>query len=367
MNSPGGFAKMFSCDQSGCDHKCRWPSHLKQHLAFVHDIGMEWHHCDQSGCDHKCKQASDLKRHLANVHDIGVIWHHCDQSGCDHKSKHMGDLKTHLADVHNIGVTLYTCDQSGCDKQFKQAGHLKTHLAFIHDIGVTWHHCDQSGCDQQFKKAGNLKTHLAFVHDIGKHTCEFCYCNRNSCNKFKDHTGQHSICNKCYKKVTGKGSRKETLWSDYLDKNLGTEGLLSSDVSLKSSGGCQKYRPDKLYTDTEYVEIGELDENEHGRTSGSYSCDEKRISDIYDEDGINGKVMVVLRLNPDSYGVQKGCKRVPIKERYEIYVALAKKLRNKCNSDKIHIYYMFYSKDNTKLSQNIPHTLIYSMEDIESI
>ena len=109
----------------------------------------------------------------------------------------------------------------------------------------------------------------------------------------------------------------------------------SSDGSLKSSGGCQKYRPDKLYTDTDYVEIGECDENEHGRTSGSYSCDEKRISDIYDEDGINGKVMVVLRWNPDSYGVQKGCKRVPIKERYEIYVALAKKLRNKCNSDTV--------------------------------
>ena len=338
MNSPGGFVKMFSCDQSGCNQKCNQVGNLKRHLANIHNIGIVWHQCDQEGCNKNFKQAGGLKRHLANIHNIGVVWHQC--------------------------------DQEGCTDEFKETGDLKKHLAYVHDIGVKWRHCEQEGCDKKFKEGGSLKQHLAFVHDIGKHTCEFCNYNRNSCNKYKDHTGEHSICNKCYKKVTGKGSRKEKLWSDYLDKKLGTEGLLSSDGSLKSSGGCQKYRPDKLYTDTEYVEIGELDENEHGRTSGSYSCDEKRISDIYDEDGIRGKVLAVLRLNPDTYSVQKGCKRVPIKERYEIYVALAKKLRNRenrCKSDKIHIYYLFYSKDNTKLSQNIPHTLIYSMKDIESI
>ena len=367
MNSPGGFAKMISCDQSGCDHKCRWPSAIKRHLANIHDIDVTWYICDQSGCDYKSKRNGDLKTHKALIHDIDVTWHNCDKSGCVYKSKQYGHLKNHKANIHDIDVTWHTCDQSGCVYKCKEGSKIRTHKAHIHDIDVTWHTCDQSGCVYKSKRNEHLRTHKAFVHDIGKHTCEFCYCNRNSCNKYKDHTGEHSICNKCYKIATGKGSRKETLWSDYLDKNLGTDGLLSSDVSLKSSGGCQKYRPDKLYTDTEYVEIGELDENEHGRTSGSYSCDEKRISDIYDEDGIKGKVMVVLRLNPDSYGVQKGCKRVPIKERYEIYVALAKKLRNMRNSDKIHIYYLFYSKDNTKISQNIPHTFIYSMKDIESI
>ena len=33
-------------------------------------------------------------------------------------------------------------------------------------------------------------------------------------------------------------------------------------------------------------------------------------------------------------------------------------------SEMIHIYYLFYNEDNERLSQNIPHTLIYDNDFI---
>ena len=159
----------------------------------------------------------------------------------------------------------------------------------------------------------------------------------------------------------GKFSRIEIKWSDYLDEHLGTIGLLSSDKSLRSQGGCSKYRPDKIYIDERIVEIGECDEHQH--SGSNYLCDERRLSEIYEEDGIQGKFMYVLRWNPDSYFPNDSSKKIR-KERFEIYVALAKKLRSMDHLDKIHIYYLFYSFDNENITQNIPYTHIHSMEDV---
>lgn len=157
-------------------------------------------------------------------------------------------------------IVLHKCDQPGCSYETNRKSTITQHKADIHNIGVTWHSCEH--CDYKTKQKSNLKSHKEFVHDIGKNECQFCYKNRNSTNKYLcEKTGTtSSICNKCYNSVTGKHTRKEKDWSDYLDKHLGVIGLLSSDKSLKSVGGCQMYRPDKLYTCINYVEIGECDE-----------------------------------------------------------------------------------------------------------
>ncbi len=177
-----------------------------------------------------------------------------------------------------------------------------------------------------------------------------------------------NICNGCYNKVTGKNTRKEKEWSDYLDKHLGINGLLSSDKNLRQLGGCQLYRPDKLYTDLNYVEVGECDEFQHRRSNGNYECDERRISEIYEEDGIIGKNMAVLRWNPDNYTPKEGLKKLSRKERLKVYVELSKKLREKTShADKIHIYYLFYSEDNPRLSKNIPYTMIHNLDEISHI
>ena len=338
MDEPGGFVKMLKCGIDCCKYESKYSGTLKRHKADRHDVGTIWYYCEQPNCDYKCKSAANIRQHNSNVHDVGRIWYYCDQPNCDYKCK--------------------------------TASHLKSHKAFKHEIGICWYKCDQDKCNQKCKTAGNLRQHKEVVHDIGTNQCEYCCNNRNSKNRYLCKiTGITSnICNGCYNKVTGKNTRKEKEWSDYLDKHLGINGLLSSDKNLKSVGGCQRYRPDKLYTDLNYVELAECDEFEHRHSNGNYDCDERRISEIYEEDGIIGKNMAVLRWNPDNYTPKEGLKKLSRKERLKVYVELSKKLREKTShTDKIHIYYLFYSEDNPRLSKNIPYTMIHNLDEISHI
>ena len=96
-------------------------------------------------------------------------------------------------------------------------------------------------------------------------------------------------------------------WSDHVDRALGTAFLVSTDKSLRSQGGCSRRRPDKLYASADLVEVDECDEHQHARTGSSdYTCDEKRLSEIYDDPSICGKPMVVIRWNPHAYTVPDG-------------------------------------------------------------
>ena len=231
---------------------------------------------------------------------------------------------------------------------------------------VKWHPCTVEGCGYESKQLGNLKSHLAYVHDIGKHTCDYCIKNRNSSIEFIDkNIGKVHICRECFNKQTGKNSRIELEWSDYLDKELGTEFLISSDKSLRSLGGCSLKRPDKLYASPELVELHECDENQHNYSMSEYSCEEQRITELYDDPSFIGKNMVVFRWNPHTYIYPPGIEKMNKIERLKLYVKLTKHVRFTQSKEqpKIFIYYMFYDKDNPKITKNIPHKLIYSEID----
>ena len=230
---------------------------------------------------------------------------------------------------------------------------MKSHKSNVHDIDVTWYPCDVEGCEDKFKSNSDLKRHKSNVHDIGDHNCNICLRNRNSSIKHEN----MNICRDCYKRMTGKSSRIEHIWSDYIDKHIGTDYLLSNDKSLKHNGGCSLRRPDKMYTGIELVEIDECDENQHLYANGDYTCDENRISEIYDE--IDGKKLVVIRWNPDNYKVPDGYTKKNRKERLELMVKFKKHVRKNPPSDIIHIYYMFYDQNNPRISKNYPSTLIY--------
>jgi len=292
-----------------------------------------------------------------------MTWHHCGVGDCKYKANHKGNLKRHKADVHNIGVTWHYCDEEGCEYKSKQNCHLTKHKQEVHNIGATWHHCNEEGCEYKSTRNGNLTKHKKQVHDIGDNICGFCWEKRNSQNFYEDKQGEHLICRECYEKKTGKKSRDEKIWSDYIDKNLGTQYLTSSDKSLKSQGGCQLYRPDKLYIGIDTVEVDELDEHQHKYNNGNYTCDEKRISDIYEEDGIVGKKMIVCRMNPDKYTVPTTQKTM--NERLSIFVKFKKYIRTNPPKEHIHIYYFFYDKNNPRISQRYPHTLFFDDEDFK--
>ena len=236
---------------------------------------------------------------------------------------------------------------------------LKNHLSYIHNIGVTWFKCNQQNCDIKFKTKGNLKKHLEFVHDIGRHKCNICKHNRNISIKYKDTTKKIlKICKKCYKKTTGMNSRVEEQASKYLDKIKSIRPyLVGTDMSFKSMGGCQKYRPDKIYMSSDLVLHIEIDERQHKWNKETYSCEERRITECYDE--FIGKKYVVIRWNPHNYKPKDNIKKKNRKERLERLKTLIEDILRDPPKEMIYIYYLFYDIDNKNIVKNIKYKIIH--------
>ena len=156
--------------------------------------------------------------------------------------------------------------------------------------------------------------------------------------------------------------------SEFLDEKYGTDFLLVSDSTVKGQL-CQRYRPDKLYADPGRVIHIECDEHQHLRQSSAagYTCDEKRLSDIYDE--FPGKEYIVIRWNPHSFIYPEGKwsreKKPEIDNRLELLLQLLDRLPDIEFESPITVIYMFYSPDNPLICQNLPKIMIYREEDIE--
>jgi uncharacterized Zn-finger protein len=350
---------IYTCEVCGNTFKSK--DNLKSHKRNIHSIDLILFECNICNKQFKCN--SHLSRHKSTVHNPTNKFFDCLIDGCNKKFKYKNTLQTHLTNEHESNICIFKCNE--CSASFKNNGHLIRHISTIHTIEtyIKWFICDESECNARFKSNSHLKRHKENIHDIGAHQCDFCTNNRNSHILYKDTTGSHHICRKCYNKATGKHTRVESIWSDYLDKHIGTEYLLCSDTNLKAMGGCQLYRPDKLYNGIDLVELDECDEHQHSYGNGSYECDEKRILDIYEEDGIVGKNMVVIRWNPDHYRAPEGYTKKLRQERLELHVKLKQYLRENIPSSKIHVFYMFYDEDNPNICQNIEKTMIYDEED----
>ena len=129
---------------------------------------------------------------------------------------------------------------------------------------------------------------------------------------------------------------------------------------------CQRYRPDKLYADPKRIIQIECDEYQHSRdSSNSYTCDEKRISDIYDE--FPGKEYIVIRWNPHFfiYPDESKEKKPTIDDRLEMLLQLLDRLPDITFESPITVIYMFYSPDNPLICQNLPKIMFYREEELE--
>ncbi len=332
-------------------------SSLKRHIDSVHNnIKYSCTQCDKVYC-----RKSSLTLHINIKHDKQFKRYRC--KSCEKIYTRKSHLKTHINTDHNPDFKGYKCKL--CDMKYTQKENLYNHVNIKHNSSFKGYKCGL--CATTCTRKNGLKIHIEQIHDIGTHKCDFCLGNRNSHILYKDTVGKHSICRKCYNKATGKSTRVEHTWSDYLDKHIGAKYLTSSDKSLISQGGCQRYRPDKLYVGLDLVEIDECDEHQHKWNNGSYECDEKRISDIYEEKGICGKTLVVIRWNPDYYKDPNGNKKLKREDRLQLHIKLKKYLRENQPEDKITIYYMFYDIDSDRISKNYPFKMIYCEDDINDI
>ena len=352
--------KKYVCDL--CESKFKTKCDLKRHKMFVHEIGVVWENCDL--CESKCKTKSNLKSHKLKKHNIGLEWKNCDL--CESKFKTKGEFQKHKMHIHEIGLEWKSCDL--CEVKCKTKGNLKMHKAFLHNIGRFG--CDSETCKKRFHTKYFLEKHFKNYHDRGNEVCV-------SCNErvFKLHCYYYEkgktckICRRCYKEKTGKDSRIEHILSDYLDTFIDKEFILTEDSKVHGAT-CSDYRPDKMYHDSFHnlVLHFECDENEHKGKNGDYSCDEKRISEIYDEFK-ESKIenYIVIRYNPDPFKKPDKYKKTRFTKEYRR--DLLKKVINHIfefeSQHPILIIYMFYSPDSDRFSKNLPNIKIYSESDIK--
>ena len=357
-----------------CSYTSKMTTHLKAHMENKHDIGVTWHQCHL--CPSKFKHNQTLKRHLSCRHDINVQWHQCHL--CDSKFKRKDILNNHLAGTHDINVKWHQCHL--CDSKFKRKSYLTKHLLYTHDIGVflwhkchlcdyktkvgkgqlkrhisdkhnigtIWHHCDH--CDFKVKQKDNLKQHIARVHDIGNKYCDICY---ETVGKVRSIKGAN-VCRSCCDTY---GFRKERIELKYI-KALKKRFPYHMEHDTRVNGDmCLRYRPDAMWLDPHlkcHIQF-ELDEHQHLWKNGSYDCDEKRISDIYDEFKTNvPEHFVVVRLNPDS---ELGRTAV-FKDRLNHLVEVLEHVKTSPPKEKISIIYMYYDKTNHRIAKNLPKYLL---------
>lgn len=377
------------CGVDGCKFECNDKDNLKKHKTNKHDIDVKWHHCDFGKCKMKFKMPGDLKRHkqthgigaglfgcedcgdrfntntnlkrhIKNVHKIDTVWYYCNHKKCNYKTTSKATRDSHINRKHCKNPVLYKCDFEKCTYISKGKPDLYRHKQNIHNVNVKWFYCHI--CAFQTKASVNLKEHLSYRHDIGDKICDFCAYPRYKLTCYKNKGHKSFICRTCLRKTTGRESRAEITMSNYVDKHFGTDYLVSTDSRVNGQA-CYNYRPDKMYASPGLVLHVECDEHQHYYSGNDYSCDEKRISDIYDE--FPGTKYVVIRWNPDKYKVPKGKRPVTTqRDKMEILLACMAEVSQFPPKEEISIYYLFYDQDNPLLSKNIPHHLIYDINDV---
>lgn len=262
------------------------------------------------------------------------------------------------------------CRYNGCGKRHKTkksfARHARTHT------GAKPYPCRHPPCSATFSRSDHLRNHLEAVHDVGEHECAYCYGNRNSRIELEDANatgGRVYVCRACYRKATGKESRVEVRWSDYVDAALGTEGLMGQDDALRTLGGCSRRRPDKLYGDPAaggHLELDECDEYQH-RDRYSYACEQGRLMELYEDPSIFGRPLVVIRWNPHNYDGPDATEA----ERLALFVMLKRAVRRQRRAappgaefPRIVIYYMFYNRDSPQICRDLEYHHVNTAADV---
>jgi len=218
----------------------------------------------------------------------------------------------------------------------------------------------QQSAYRQANKAKIAAWKAAWRH---RYECELC-CKK--CGRLRPCTDPATnidsmACRDCFMKVTGKDIRIEHEWSLYLDEHFFPEWRVCTD-SRVGGESCSRYRPDGLWASPKIVLQWELDEKQHRGTS--YDCDERRISELYDE--FPGKQYVVVRVNPHGYKAPPGTKKPSQEERKALMLRVMHACLEKEWETHIHVVYMFYSADNANITHNLGKTLLFDAKDVDA-
>jgi hypothetical protein len=107
--------------------------------------------------------------------------------------------------------------------------------------------------------------------------------------------------------------------------------------------------------------------HEHKYSSSDYKCDERRMSELYDE--TPGKTVIFIRYNPHKYKVPKNEDPVSIDNRQELLLSTLQNILKTHDDTEDNIplqaYYICYSKNNSLIAHNIAKKLIYKQDILD--
>ena len=145
-------------------------------------------------------------------------------------------------------------------------------------------------------------------HNKDKRRCEFCggseLCKNEWCTTKKRYNG---YCARCYifqfpdAKLSKNYKTKERTTVSKIEEYFPNLTWVK-DKTIE--GGCSMRRPDLLVDMGSHIIIIELDEHKHN--SESYSCENKRICQIWND--VGERNIIFIRFNPDSYTNSEGIK-----------------------------------------------------------
>ena len=167
--------KIRSC--AHCDYETDRSTDLRNHIAFVHGIGVE-HLCVEGICQTKNEGKGNiffnkrsLNQHIDNVHK-GIYKFMCKEPDCKFRSNSQTPFTAHMAKKHGIGVEEHICED--CSKVFVSKLYLQKHQrSGMCKIPKNFQ-CED--CGKWFKTKEKLEEHEKVFHtqEIDKVICEEC-------------------------------------------------------------------------------------------------------------------------------------------------------------------------------------------------
>jgi hypothetical protein len=252
--------------------------------------------------------------------------------------------------------------QHTCISQSALDMHMRTHT------GEKPFECDHKACAFRSAQSGGLTVHKGVVHDIGNEQCTNCNkkCYRPRSWLDPVTTEVERSCKKCYQDRFDVNIREEQEWSDLLDERFYPEFRTCSDTRISM---CTLFFPDGLYVFEgllyfdHFILHWEFDEDHHQRKA--YSGDESRMLKMHEIEKYKDKQWVTVRVNPHAYTHPARKAKPEKEERKELMLKVMAACLTKKWESRTNVVYMFYSKDNRNIAQNISKTMLYDADDVD--
>lgn len=338
--------KPFICDFSGCDHRSTTMQNLNIHKKF--HLHIKHFACEYDNCNMKFVTKDELIRHKRS-HTNDDRPYPCTHEGCDKKFKQLGTLKNHMK-IHTYTFP-YICDHEGCDSKFKQSSELKRHK-LIHDEEKPIK-CEFDGCDRTFRRTHHYECHILTHTGVKAHKCGFPFCGfsaamprtlKNHVNAWhsedgvRNHKRQEKWIEDVLKKANINFKREHIIdWVCVSDiTNIDNTHRACVDFIIILKGG---------------IVFLEVDEHQHRFGQYSVYCDMARMAKIVESLTLEANTLPIMfiRINSDTFRVDKKVKKVIKKERAAKLVDFINNIKFDSESPYLQIQYMYYDCVDNKL------------------